>query len=72
VPPLRHVPCVAIPQDSSEDIVAVRDDHGCDIDAFADSTLDGKPPSVYRGLHLNDDDAATLRIVELIGVKSAR
>ena len=55
---------VAILQHAGQDIVAVGNDDGCDVDAFTNSTFDGIASAVDGRLQLGDDDAATMKILQ--------
>ena len=72
MPPFRCGAVIAILQHAGEDVVTVRNDDGCDINSFADSTLDWILPPVYRRLHIDDDDTTTVKILKLIGAGGAR
>ena len=72
MPAFRYGSFVVVLQHAGEDVVTVCNDDGCDINSFADSTLDWILPSVYGRLHIDDDDTATMKILKLIGPGRAR
>jgi len=53
---------VPVPKDRHEHVVTVREDRGADVNGFADSALDRKPPAVNSWTQALDDHALRERV----------